>query len=256
MQSLRTTKSDEPMTHWLIAICLALLLAGLFGSATRAQRSPSVGTRGVRASNSRGGAVGSRFGRTRRPRAVLTGSVLWPYFYSDSDYDYPDEARFGPPEPQRMLNPANSPAPPAKPAESIVVELRGDHWVRLTSYGPSEISEQATNSRSGDGASISGGTQSTGHAAVATSVAFDLTPPSPVLPPAVLVFRDGHQEETSKYTIIGKTIYIKSSYWSSGSWTRKILVAELDLPATLNANQARGTKFTLPTSPGEVMIRP
>ena len=240
MQSLRTTKSDKPMTHWLIAICLALLLAGLFESASRAQGSRSVGTRGVRASNSRGGAVGSRFGRTRRPRAVLTGSVLWPYFYSDSDYDYPDEARFGPPEPQRMLNPANSPAPPVKPAESIVVELRGDHWVRLTSYGPSEIS----------------GTQSTGHAAVATSVAFDLTPPPPVLPPAVLVFRDGHQEETSKYTIISKTIYIKSSYWSSGSWTRKILVAELDLPATLNANQARGTKFTLPTSPGEVMIRP
>ena len=139
-----------------------------------------------------------------------------------------------------MLNPTNSPAPPAKPAESIVVELRGDHWVRLTSYGPSEI----------------GGTQSTGHAAFATSVAFDLTPPPPVLPPAVLVFRDGHQEEASKYTIISKTIYIKSRDWSSGSWTRKILVAELDLPATLNANQARGTKFTLPTSPGEVMIRP
>jgi hypothetical protein len=240
MQSLRTTKSDKPMTHWLVAICLALLLAGVFGSATRAQRPRSVGARGVRASNSRGGAVGSRFGRARRPREVLTGSVLWPYFDSDSDYDYPDEARFGPPEPQRMLNPANSPAPPAKPAESIVVELRGDHWVRLTSYGPSEIS----------------GMQSTGHAAVATSVAFDLTPPPPVLPPAVLVFRDGHQEEASKYTIISKTIYIKSSYWSSGSWTRKILVAELDLPATLNANQARGTKFTLPTGPGEVMIRP
>ena len=70
------------------------------------------------------------------------------------------------------------------------------------------------------------------------------------------MFRDGHQEEASKYTVVNKTIYIKSNYWSSGSWTRKIPIAELDLPATLQANQARGAKFTLPSSPGEIMMRP
>jgi hypothetical protein len=77
----------------------------------------------------------------------------------------------------------------------------------------------------------------------------------PELPSAVIVFRDGHQEEFSKYTIQGKTIYANSDYYSTGTWTRKILFADLDVPATLKANQERGTKFILPSSPSEVMVR-
>ena len=80
--------------------------------------------------------------------------------------------------------------------------------------------------------------------------------PPAKLPPAVLVFRDGHQEEAAKYTIVGSAIFIKSDYWSSGSWTRQVPIAQLDIPATLQANQARGARFTLPSRPGEVMVRP
>jgi hypothetical protein len=75
------------------------------------------------------------------------------------------------------------------------------------------------------------------------------------LPPAVLVFRDGHQEEVAKYTIVGGTISVKTDYWSSGSWTRKIPIAELNLAATLQVNQERGAKFSLPSRPSEVIVR-
>jgi hypothetical protein len=254
MSRMPRMKTDMLMLRRLIALCFALFLAAVMGVAARAQRVASAGAGHAYAGNGRGGVVRG-FGRARYARGVIRGAALWPYYYSD--YDYADEADFGPPPPERVLQP-DPPVPLAKPAESIVVELRGDHWVRLTSYGPSQIGGQAANSPSDSRASVGGGTQSP-HAAAApstTSAAFDLTPPPPALPPAVLVFRDGHQEEASKYTIINKTIYIKSNYWSSGSWTRKIPIAELDLPATLQANQARGAKFALPSSPGEIMMRP
>ena len=76
-----------------------------------------------------------------------------------------------------------------------------------------------------------------------------------VLPPAVLVFRDGHQEEAAQYTIIGKTISIKSDYWTTGSWTHTSKSPHLDLPATLQANQSRGSNFRLPSRPTEVILR-
>jgi len=38
-----------------------------------------------------------------------------------------------------------APAPPPHTAEALVVELRGDHWVRLTAYGAAEIPSAAQN---------------------------------------------------------------------------------------------------------------
>lgn len=76
------------------------------------------------------------------------------------------------------------------------------------------------------------------------------------LPPAILVYRDGHTEEVSSYSIIGTTLYTKSDYWTSGAWVRKIQVAELDLSATIKQNRDRGVKFDLPSSPDEVILRP
>ena len=56
--------------------------------------------------------------------------------------------------------------------------------------------------------------------------------------------------------IAGATIYTSADYWSSGSWTRKVQIAALDIPATLKVNRERGAKFSLPSGPHEVMIRP
>ena len=66
----------------------------------------------------------------------------------------------------------------------------------------------------------------------------------------------GHTEELSSYSIIGTTLYAKGDYWSSGSWTRKIQMAELNIPATVKRNQERGVNFELPAGPNEVILRP
>jgi hypothetical protein len=82
------------------------------------------------------------------------------------------------------------------------------------------------------------------------------TPPPVKLPPTVLVFRDGHQEEMESYTIVGPVLYTRSDYWTTGSWTREIGIAQLDVPATVRLNQERGVKFNLPSGPHEIIVRP
>lgn len=62
-------------------------------------------------------------------------------------------------------------------------------------------------------------------------------------------------EEVQKYMIQGGVLYTTSDYWTTGSWTRKIPLAELDIPASLKLNKERGTKFNLPSAPNEVVIR-
>jgi len=66
-------------------------------------------------------------------------------------------------------------------------------------------------------------------------------PPSPIIPPTVLVFRDQHQQEIQNYAIVGQTL------WNFGSQrTQKIPLADLDLAATEKANDDRGVTFRLP----------
>jgi hypothetical protein len=59
----------------------------------------------------------------------------------------------------------------------------------------------------------------------------------------LLIFKDGHQLEVSNYAIMGPTVYVFAGD------RRKIPVAELDLGATVKANDARGTDFRLPQIP-------
>ncbi len=72
----------------------------------------------------------------------------------------------------------------------------------------------------------------------------------------MLVYRDGHTEELRSYSIIGTTMYTKADYWSTGAWTRKIQIADLDLPTTIEKNHERGLAFQLPSGPDEVILRP
>jgi hypothetical protein len=135
------------------------------------------------------------------------------------------------------------------PAESLVLELQGDHWVRLTNYGQSQtgqiLQRESQQASSQTSASL-----------ISAARQIPVSEPPSELPPAVLVFRDGHQEEIGKYVIAGTTIYTSADYWSSGSWTRKVQIAALDIPATLKVNRERGAKFSLPSGPHEVMLRP
>jgi len=148
-----------------------------------------------------------------------------PYFYSD-DYE-PYDLQYARSEPAPQ--PVSSEANPGPLPEPVLLELHGSQWVKVTNFG--ETSQQALNPSSQSAS-------------------------AKPMPAAVLVYRDGHSEEISSYSIIDRVMYTKADYYSSGSWTRTIQIADLDIPATLKQNQQRGVKFDLPSCPDEVVIRP
>ncbi len=194
------------------------------------------------------GGLASGSGRFHGRHPGDRGAILlgYPDFYSDSDYYDSGEA----PQPQVIVvqaaAPPPAPAPPA-PRESLLIEWQGHHFVRSTASAKAvEIAPDYAEKSSATGPAA--GRSAAGQANAAQ--------PPRELPPAVLVFRDGRQEEISEYTIMSGTIYSKADYWTTGSWTRKIQIADLDVPATLKLNQQRGLKFALPSSSNEVVVRP
>ena len=180
-------------------------------------------------------AIGFSIGEGRRQRPFRRGSSFYGYaapYYTDYDESYEPEPRPTPAIARPTAVPEvkserlqNEPLP-----DPVLLELRGNQWVRVANFGAS----------SGTASSIP---QSEFHAQAESA-------------PALLVYRDGRTEEVSSYSIIGRTMYTKSDYWATGSWTRTIQIADLDVPATLRQNQQRGVKFELPSGPDEVMIRP
>ncbi len=66
-------------------------------------------------------------------------------------------------------------------------------------------------------------------------------------PPTVLVYRDHHEVEVRNYAIAGNTIFDLGPHW-----TRKIAISDLDIAATVAANEERGVEFRLPDSPVKV----
>ena len=179
-----------------------------------------------------------------RVRGWGWGYAYLPYDYYDY-YDYPPAMTEAPPWENGAPYPsavAEAPpwvsAAPEKEIHPILIERQGDQWVQVSGYSEAPVrtappaSEEAARGRT-------------------------VTPEAaePPLPSAVLVFRDGHQEEVKSYTIIGSTLYVRTNYWTSGSWTRKIELSSLDVPATLKLNQERGSKFSLPSGPQEIVIR-
>jgi hypothetical protein len=178
------------------------------------------------------------------------GAILfpYPYFYPDSDTGY-DSQQAG--QPQVIVLPASAPAPTpaqAEPRESLLIEWQGDRFVRTTMSAKAASGGEAVPDYSEKSALSAAGRLAPGRKSAVQ--------PQRELPPAVLVFHDGRREEVSEYTIMSGTIYSKADYWTTGSWTRKIQIADLDVPATLRLNQQRGVKFVLPSSPNEVVVRP
>lgn len=164
--------------------------------------------------------------RTQRPfrRNPLLFGTPFLYDYADYPVEPPDEGQ----PPVFVAPPQRAAAPAPVPAEPLLLEWRDNRWVRVN---PTE----------GISSPIAG----------STSTSSKVPPPD-----AVLVFSDGHKEEVSRYMIVGSTMYASSDYWSTGAWTKKILLSSLDLPASLRANQERGSKLVLPGGPNEVVIGP
>ncbi|HEY6443138.1 MAG TPA: hypothetical protein VIY66_07345 [Candidatus Acidoferrales bacterium] len=236
------------MNRRAITLSLAVLAATLLVPPAQAQRhfsfAPTSGSRMGPGSSHRGHA-GRGFVRARR---YFPGSFYAPYFYSDYDYGYDSESQIAePPAPQIIEQVAQpAPAPVASAPDSVVIELQGDHWVRVTNYGQSQT----------DGPSGLPAADRAPSPQTAVPRLTQTLEPSTEVPAAVLVFRDGRREEIGKYVVVGSTLYASTDYWSSGSWTRKVQLRELDVPATLKLNRERNARFSLPSGPNEVMVRP
>jgi len=82
---------------------------------------------------------------------------------------------------------------------------------------------------------------------VPTSAKDDVKPGEPT----VLVLRNGKQQEVTNYAIMGDTLYI----FDGGK--KKIALADLDIPATVKANDDRGLEFKMPpTAPKKTATTP
>jgi len=63
------------------------------------------------------------------------------------------------------------------------------------------------------------------------------------VPATVLVFHDQHRQEIQNYAIVGQTL------WNFAvQRTQKIPLSDLDLPATIKANDERGVDFRVPAA--------
>lgn len=187
--------------------------------------------------------------RERSRRFLNDSAFLFPpYFYLWYDYDYGTLSPEAPPAGPLVQMVVPQPAPPAPalaPAAPLLLENHDGQWVRVPTGNEipiaalpakQETASAATNVHSG-------------------YVELPAAAPAAPLPPAVIVYRDGHTEEVAKYMIQGVDLYTTSDYYSTGTWTRKIPLAQLDIPASLRINKERGTKFNLPSGPNEVVIR-
>ena len=214
------------------SFAIATLATAILISPVKAQtRGAVAGTKGIGiASHLR---QGHSFARRSGPLPY------YPYPYYDYDYGYDSEQAS---QPQVVVAPPLSApaAPVAAPVEPLLIEWQGDHYVRMTlSQKASAGAESGPDYSEENAPGRKGAVQRPRE-----------------LPPAVLVFRDGRKEEVSDYTIMSGTIYSKADSWNNGSWTNKIQIGDLDVPATLKLNQERGLEFALPAGPNEVVMRP
>lgn len=92
---------------------------------------------------------------------------------------------------------------------------------------------------------VSSAEESTSPAPDPSSAQSDSASSQPAQPqePSVLVFRDGHQLEVQNYAIVGDFLYD----FTPGH-ARKVPLSQLDLAATVKANDDRGVDFTLPAA--------
>ena len=194
--------------------------------------------------------TGVRFGRAGVGHFAGPGLLLGsPYGYAG----YPAvPTSVQAPEPQVIVVEMSSPAEaaPAEPkSEPLLIEWRGDRYVRL--------SGATANAMMGHGTAVPLDYREPEAAkSMATAGRAAVEPVPPELTPVVLVYRDGHRERIREYSIANGMIYARGDYWNDGYWTKKIQLAALDLPATEKASQELGSKFVLPASPNEVILQP
>lgn len=192
----------------------------------------------------RGFGPGGRAG-FRGERGFFLGNPFW---YAD----YPlGPLTYQAPSPTVVVipSPAANSASDTKPeptSEPLLIEWQGDHYARF------------------GGVARAAGTGSPDYAEPAAGTPMQTMKPassgapikSATLPPAILIFRDGHREQVWDYAIVGGVMYARGDYWRDGYWTKTVQLSALDVPATMSANEASSVKFVLPAGPNEVVTRP
>jgi hypothetical protein len=185
-----------------------------------------------------------------RGRGAYPVNFLYPFgLFSDSfypDYSNTDVYATGYPvaaEPPVILlqyppTPATMPERAPAPVEPLMIEWRGNHYVRVS--GEANSNAQMIDQVSSD---------KTSRATAASPAAQDLQPVD-------LVFRDGHREQVSEYTIADGVLYATGAYYAGGSGNKKIELSSLNLPETISSNRSHGMTFRLPAAPNEVIVRP
>ncbi len=169
---------------------------------------------------------------------VFLGSPFWGGPFWDDGEQVVYEQPPAQPQPAAVQQKVVEPIRP--PAEPLMIEWQGDRYVRSGGSVPGQQNQIAAERDYSAGSRSGAGTKTA----------------STALPPAVLAFRNGTREEVNSYTIIGKTLYASGDYWTQGYWTKKVQLADLDLPQTIRLNQERGVPFKLPRAPNDIVTRP
>jgi hypothetical protein len=164
--------------------------------------------------------------------------------------------------PDYLGRPDNDREPPSP--QPLMIELQGGRYVRVSSAaadGEALPLTLAPNHAQADNTQPSKSTRSHSPRLVTPNSATAQGPvtaasPARDLPPAILVFRDGHSQEVRDYTIADGFLYARGDYYTDGYWNKKIDLSTLNLTQTLQANTDRNVKFVLPSSPNEVITRP
>jgi hypothetical protein len=162
--------------------------------------------------------------------------------------------------------PDNTRAPSS--SQPLLIELQGDRYVQVNStaidgealpLAPESIplnSAQLNNAQPSKSTRTHLSKAVTKNSGPAAAPAIASASPAHSLPPAVLIFRDGHSEEVHDYTIADGFLYARGDFYTDGYWNKQIDLSTLNLAQTMQANSTRNVKFILPSSPNEVITRP
>jgi|GEM_PF-622462 hypothetical protein len=266
----------------ILAICAALLFLTTISQAQHSTAMPAHSA--PPHFHSSANFLASRAHARRSPHGPGYTSLPFPFFGDSFDPDdiystgYPVSSQ---PPPflmqalQGLVNPAANSMSAMGPlnnrepssSEPLMIELQNGRYVHVKSKpidGEAEplkfanISSPEKSRSSKEMKAVA--TKTLGTKAVVTKSLQPTSAPQMIaaapLPPAVLVFRDGHSEEVRDYTIADGMLYARGDYYTDGYWSKKIDLANLNLTETLQANNERSVKFVLPSAPNEVITRP
>jgi hypothetical protein len=147
---------------------------------------------------------------------------------------------------QNALGSSLAAEPISKASQPLLIELQGNNYVRVS--GPDDIHNATSLTESARQDSRTSSLASPNNPARDKTIR--------ELAPVTLIFRDGHRDQVSDYTIADGVLYARADYYADGAWNKKIALSSLNLPETIKLNQAQEIRFRLPAAPNEVITRP